>query len=235
MSDFHEEFEGQAAGAASSPKVEPVATDPSDASASSPEVEVETSDVDAAVGGAGYGASPTEPATEVTGEDSDLAEALDGLSASEPGDEAASSPAVEVEDKAAQYLALAQRTQADFENFRKRAARDAALAEQRGVIKLVKGLLPAIDNLERAITHAPAEDPLLEGIKFVLSDLLAALGRAGIESFDPAGATFDPTLHEAVAQFPKEGVDPGTVVEVYQQGYRLGDTVLRPARVVVSA
>jgi molecular chaperone GrpE len=228
VSDFHEEFEGQAAGA------EPVAAGPRDPAAPSlkldGEAEVETADVDAAVGGAGYGHSPAEPAVEVGPEEPAVAEALNAVASPEGAE-----PGPSADAAAAQYLALAQRTQADFENFRKRAARDAALAEQRGVIKLVKGLLPAVDNLERAISHAAAEDPLLDGIKFVLSDLLAALSRAGIESFDPAGESFDPTLHEAVAQFPKEGVDAGTVVEVYQQGYRLGDTVLRPARVVVSA
>ena len=67
------------------------------------------------------------------------------------------------------------------------------------------------------------------------ADVIAALGRVGIESFNPAGEPFDPQHHEAVAQQPVEGAEPGTVVEVYQRGYRLRETVLRPARVVVSA
>jgi molecular chaperone GrpE len=145
----------------------------------------------------------------------------------------------ELKQKAGEYLALAQRTQADFENFRKRAARDASLATQRGATKLAKELLPAVDNLERAIAHAPEaagedEDAFVAGVKAVHDDLIAALQRAGIERYSPEGERFDPTLHEAVAQQPFEGFDPGTVVEVFQRGYRLGESVLRPARVVVA-
>jgi molecular chaperone GrpE len=143
--------------------------------------------------------------------------------------------------KADQYLELAQRTQADFENFRKRAARDAAAAQARGVAKLAKELLPAVDNLDRALEAAQCsgngaddERTLISGIKLVHTDVLAALARVGIEPFDPTGEPFDPQRHEAVAQQPVEGVEPGTIVEVYQRGYRLGDTILRPARVVVA-
>ncbi|HEX3831827.1 MAG TPA: nucleotide exchange factor GrpE [Solirubrobacteraceae bacterium] len=144
--------------------------------------------------------------------------------------------------KADEYLQLAQRTQADFENFRKRAARDAAIAKERGATKLALELLPAVDNLERALEHAPVEsDPthpdngaFVSGIRHVHSDLVAALQRAGIERYSPEGEQFDPTLHEAVAQQPVEGYEPGTVVEVFQRGYRIGDSVVRPARVVVA-
>jgi molecular chaperone GrpE len=139
--------------------------------------------------------------------------------------------------KADDYLGIAQRKQAEFENFRKRAARDATAAQERGATKLAKELLPAVDNLERALQHAP-EDPdehgFVAGVKHVHSDLIAALQRVGIEQFSPQGERFDPTLHEAVAQTPIEGADPGTVVEVYQRGYRVGETVVRPARVVVA-
>jgi molecular chaperone GrpE len=143
--------------------------------------------------------------------------------------------------KADQYLELAQRTKADFENFRKRAARDAAAAQERGVAKLAKDLLPAVDNLDRALEAAQssgngAEDvsTLISGIKLVHADVIAALARVGIEPFDPVGEQFDPQHHEAVAQQPVEGAEPGTIVEVYQRGYRLGDTILRPARVLVA-
>jgi molecular chaperone GrpE len=141
--------------------------------------------------------------------------------------------------KSEEYLALAQRTQADFENFRKRASRDAAVATQRGAMKLAKELLPAVDNLERALEHAPeqaseAESAFISGIQHVHSDLIAALQRAGIERYSPEGEPFDPTLHEAVAQQPFDGYEPGTVVEVFQRGYRIGESVVRPARVVVA-
>ncbi|WP_081425228.1 nucleotide exchange factor GrpE [Conexibacter woesei] len=147
-------------------------------------------------------------------------------------------------EKADEYLALAQRTQADFENFRKRMARDVKAAEARGIGKLAKELLPALDNLDRALAAAETpgeggsgapEHHLTAGIRLVHDELLAALGRAGIERFSPQGERFDPNLHEAMVQQPVEGAESGTVVEVYQSGYRLDGLVLRPARVVVAA
>jgi len=136
-----------------------------------------------------------------------------------------------------EYLALAQRTQADFENYRKRVAREAAAAQERGVSGLAKELLPALDNLDRAIEAAAQDDPLLQGVRLVRSELSAALARAGIDSFNPLGEPFDPEVHEAVATAAQEpgGKPSGTVVEVYQAGYRLGASIIRPARVVVAA
>jgi molecular chaperone GrpE len=144
--------------------------------------------------------------------------------------------------KADQYLELAQRTQADFENYRKRAARETAAAQQRGIAKLAKELLPAVDNLDRALAAAKsapsgdggAEDSLISGVKLVHAEVLAALARAGVERFSPQGERFDPVCHEAMAQQPADGAEPGTVIEVYQCGYRLGEAVLRPARVLVA-
>jgi molecular chaperone GrpE len=135
------------------------------------------------------------------------------------------------------YLALAQRTQADFENYRKRVAREAAAARDRGVGSLAKELLPALDNLDRALEAAAEDDPLLQGVRLVRTELKAALARAGIQSFCPLGEQFDPSLHEAVATAaqPPGGAASGIVVEVYQDGYRLGEGILRPARVVVAA
>jgi molecular chaperone GrpE len=148
-------------------------------------------------------------------------------------------------EKADQYLELAQRTKADFENYRKRALREARAAEERGVVKLARELLPAVDNLDRALAAAEAANPepgqdengadtLISGIKLVHADVIAALARAGIEAFSPQGEQFDPQHHEAVAQQPVDGTQAGTIVEVYQRGYRLGESVLRPARVVVA-
>jgi molecular chaperone GrpE len=139
--------------------------------------------------------------------------------------------------KADEYLELAQRTRADFENYRKRAARETAAAQQRGVIKLVRELLPAVDNLDRAVEAVDGsqdDDELVSGIKLVHAEVIAALGRAGVERFSPEGERFDPEHHEAVAQQPVEGAESGTVAEVYQRGYRLGDSVIRPARVLVA-
>ncbi len=152
--------------------------------------------------------------------------------------------------RADEYLALAQRTQADFENYRKRAAREARAAEDRGVTRVTRELLPALDNLGRALSAAGVagnggrsepegaatpEPDLAAGIRLIHDELLAALARVGIEVYTPDGEPFDPQQHEAMAQQPVEGAAPGTVVEVYQSGYRLGGSVLRPARVVVAA
>jgi molecular chaperone GrpE len=139
--------------------------------------------------------------------------------------------------KADEYLELAQRTQADFENYRKRAAREAGAAQERGVLKLAKELLPAVDNLDRAVEAVESSSngsDLLAGIKLVHAEVLAALARVGVEPFDPVGEPFDPACQEAVAQQPIDGAEPGTVAEVYQRGYRLGESVIRPARVLVA-
>jgi molecular chaperone GrpE len=141
-------------------------------------------------------------------------------------------------EKADEYLDLAQRTKADFENYRKRAARETAAAQERGVVKLALELLPAVDNLDRALEATDGSgdsENLVSGLKLVHAGVLAALARVGIEPYSPQGEEFDPQLHEAVAQQPVEGAQPGTIVEVYQRGYRLGDSVLRPASVVVAA
>ncbi len=140
--------------------------------------------------------------------------------------------------KADAYLDLAQRTQADFDNYRKRMTREVRAAEARGIGKLARELLPALDNLERAVAAVESADPehhLSAGIKLVTAELSAALGRTGIEGYSPAGEPFDPTRHEAVAQHPVEGAESGTVVQVLQSGYRLGESILRPARVIVAS
>jgi molecular chaperone GrpE len=139
-----------------------------------------------------------------------------------------------VEAERDKYLELAQRTQADFENYRKRAAKEAAAAGSRAKAGLVRELLPVLDNLERALDHADEGDPLLAGLRLVHSDLVGVLQRSGVEAFDPRGEAFDPTLHEALSTRPQDGEHPGTVVEVVEKGYRLNETILRPARVVVS-
>ena len=149
----------------------------------------------------------------------------------------------ELQAKAAErdeYLALAQRAQADFENYRKRAAKDVAASEGRGVAKLARELLPALDNLALALSAAESgaetehDRKLFEGIRLVESDLSGALARVGIEAYSPEGEAFDPEQHEAMAKQPVEGAASGTVAEVYQRGYRLNGSVLRPARVVVA-
>jgi molecular chaperone GrpE len=142
-----------------------------------------------------------------------------------------------------EYLELAQRTKADFENYRKRMAAEVEAAVARGKAEVVRGLVGVIDNLERALAAAgieagaevPPEEPLAQGVLLTYRDLNAALSRSGVESYDPAGERFDPSLHEALHTRGEAGVEPGTVIEVMQKGFSLDGQVLRPARVVVSA
>jgi len=153
--------------------------------------------------------------------------------------------AAAVQDDAAKFLELAKRTQADFENYRKRMARENAQASERGAARLAKELLPALDHLELALKSAEghtqqtssagtSEIDVVKGFAMVRDELLAALGKSGIEAFSPEGEPFDPNEHEAMAQQPSEEAEPGTVLEVYQRGYRANGNVLRPARVVVA-
>ena len=149
----------------------------------------------------------------------------------------------DAEQQKDEYLELAQRTKADFENYRKRMAAEVQAAAARGKGELAAGMIGVIDNLERALgavgidpaaEEAPSE-PLAEGFFLTYRELCGVLARTGIESFDPAGERFDPNSHEALQKVPVEGAEPGTVVETMQKGYRLGEQLIRPARVVVSA
>jgi molecular chaperone GrpE len=138
-----------------------------------------------------------------------------------------------VEEQSEDYLELAQRIQADFENYRKRAVREAAQAGERAKSGLIRELLPVVDNLERALASAEdGEQHLAEGVRLVHSELIAVLERNGIEQFDPSGDRFDPSEHEALSV--RNDGEPGVVLEVVERGYRANGTVLRPARVVVS-
>jgi len=186
-------------------------------------------------------------------------------------DEATGAPEAELSEEEAgpadlererdEYLDLAQRTRAELENFRKRSARAAQEAEQRGRAHVARGLVPAVDNLERALQAAgvdlvppdgtglaagEAEEPpsrevsaheaLAAGIALVHSEIVGALRAAGVESFDPAGEKFDPNRHEALSARPAaNGEESGVVAETLQRGYSLGDVLIRPARVVVTS
>jgi molecular chaperone GrpE len=133
-----------------------------------------------------------------------------------------------------EYLDLAQRARADFENYKKRAAREGQDALLRGKTEVGKAVLPALDALDRAL--GAEGDGLAEGVALVHKELVSALAAAGIEAIDPTGVAFDPNLHEALSSRPpQDGEDSGVVVETVQRGYRLGDTLIRPARVVVTS
>jgi molecular chaperone GrpE len=128
------------------------------------------------------------------------------------------------------------RAAADLENLRKRQKReiDDAKLESKG--RVLKEMLPVVDNLERAIEHATAQagsNPIIEGVQLVLRQFLTAFERLDVTPVEAAGQPFDPNLHEAISQ-QESDAPPGTVVQVLQRGYRSGERLLRPALVVVA-
>lgn len=168
----------------------------------------------------------------------------------------------DIERERDEYLDLARRTKADFDNYRRRIAGEAREAEQRGRAAIARELIPVLDNLERALavaentTDRPQADDrvrggmkaddrvrgtataafsLAEGVRLVREELAGVLRRNGIESYEPTGEQFDPHLHEAMMMRPAPGDDAGKVLEVLEKGYRANGEVLRPARVVVGA
>jgi molecular chaperone GrpE len=128
-----------------------------------------------------------------------------------------------------------KRVAAEFDNYRKRVARDQELTAARATESLVKNLLPVLDDLERALEAAEQheEAKLEEGVALVHRALADLLKRQGLQEIETEGA-FDPHKHEALLAQPSEAAE-GSVIQVTQKGYRLGDLVLRPARVIVSA
>jgi molecular chaperone GrpE len=135
------------------------------------------------------------------------------------------------------HLDALRRMAADFDNYKKRQARERDQIVQEANKRLVVELLPVLDDLERALdafaTHGA--EAVQEGVALVHRALRTTLEKEGVSPIDPKGARFDPQEHEALASLPAAGVEEGTVIEVVQRGFRLGDRVLRPARVVVAA
>jgi molecular chaperone GrpE len=170
--------------------------------------------------------------------DEDPANEREQLEAKEGAEQAeeAEDPLASVQRERDEYLDLARRAQADFENYRKRAAREAAASGERAKSGLVRELLPVVDNLERALASAQeGEQHLAEGVRLVHSALMAVLERNGVEQFDPSGDRFDPGEHEALSMREQDGAQSGLVIDVVEKGYRSNGSILRPARVVVSA
>ena len=128
-----------------------------------------------------------------------------------------------------------RRVAADFDNYRKRVAREQTQILARSGERVVAKLLPVLDDLERALDAAEhhEEVKVLEGVRMTKDALAAVLTSEGVEEI-PADGPFDPHVHEALMTQPTEGVEPGHVAHVIQRGYRIGDAVLRPARVVVA-
>jgi molecular chaperone GrpE len=146
----------------------------------------------------------------------------------------------EAEQQRDEYLDLAKRTKADFENFRKRMSADVLAATGRGKAEVLRDVLPVLDDLERALQaegldpDGDSPDGLAHGVLLVFRSLRDSLAKHGIEAVDPNGEKFDPQVHEALSTLATEGVESGTVVETMQKGYRLGEQLIRPARVVVA-
>ena len=147
----------------------------------------------------------------------------------------------EAEAKRDEYLDIARRAQADFENYRKRMAAEVQAAALRGKAEVARGVVPVLDDLERALQAAgldpegDSDDPLAHGVLLVFRNLRETLGRSGIEVVDPKGEKFDPNFAEALSTVQVEGTEAGVVVEVMQKGYRFEGHLIRPAMVVVAA
>ena len=135
--------------------------------------------------------------------------------------------------KAEEYLNLAQRVQADFDNFRRRNQSVRADAYEDGARDLVKTLLPVVDNLERALAAESTDDTLKAGVAMVYKQLMDVLQKRGVEVIDRPGEVFDPNLETAVLQGTEEDGEKGTVCQVLQKGYRMGGVILRSAMVKV--
>jgi molecular chaperone GrpE len=130
------------------------------------------------------------------------------------------------------------RSAADLDNFRKRSRKDVEEARADARSRVLKEMLPVIDNLDRAVTHAEATggdtSAILDGIKLVLRQFGQAFERCEVTAVEAEGKPFDPNLHEAISQQPSADVPPGTVLQVLQRGYQIGGRLLRPALVVVA-
>jgi molecular chaperone GrpE len=135
------------------------------------------------------------------------------------------------------------RTLAEMENLRRRTEREVADAKTYGVTAFARDMLTVVDNLARALEHLPAEaraaaDPqiqsVIEGVEITARDLEAVLGRHGVKKLDPKGQKFDPNFHQAIFEAPDETLPAGSVAQVVQTGWTIGDRVLRPAMVGVS-
>jgi molecular chaperone GrpE len=141
----------------------------------------------------------------------------------------------EAEAKRDEYLADLQRLAAEFENYRKRAARDQERLVAHAHERLVRELLPVLDDLERTLEAAERHEDaaLVDGVRLVERSLRKALEKEGLSEIATDG-TFDPHVHEALMTQKRDDAEPGAVVDVAQRGYRLGDKVVRPARVIVA-
>ncbi len=153
-----------------------------------------------------------------------------------PPDPAALAQALEVKTaECEEYKDMLLRARAEFDNYRKRMQREVERLRKTATEALIRDLLPVMDNLERAVAHAEeAPRAFAEGVTMVLTQLRDALTARGLEAIPATGCPFDPEVHEALSQLPSEEHPAGIVLDEYQRGYRIGDYLVRPAKVVVS-
>ncbi len=135
-----------------------------------------------------------------------------------------------------QYLDALQRLKAEFDNFRKRNDRERQSIATGATREVVRGLLPVMDNLERAVAALGDQgEQIVAGLEMVRGQLAALLAGHGVEEIPASGEQFDPTVHEAIASTPSPVHPEGTVIQVIEKGYRQADHVLRPTRVVIAS
>lgn len=135
-----------------------------------------------------------------------------------------------VADELAERTADLQRLQAEFANYRRRVERDRQAVAEQALGSVLFGLLPILDDIDRARAHGEVEG----GFKLVADGLETTLAKLGLQAFGTAGEPFDPNVHEALTHTLSDDVDEPVCVEIFQPGYRVGDRVLRPARVAVA-
>jgi molecular chaperone GrpE len=140
----------------------------------------------------------------------------------------------EAESKTSEYKDSWLRSQAEFQNYRKRVERDSELTYVSLKGDIVKKILPVLDDLERALQNRPPEDPWANGIELVVRKFQNILESEGVKKIEAIGAEFDPNFHEAISHEPADGVQSGHVIGVVQNGYMIGERVIRPALVRVA-
>ncbi|MGO4706039.1 nucleotide exchange factor GrpE [Microvirga sp. 2MCAF38] len=169
--------------------------------------------------------------------------AVDAVPGAEASEQPAHDPIAALDAERQEIKDKLLRTLADMENLRRRTEREVADARTYGVTNFARDMLTVVDNIRRAIESVPAEAKaaadsalkgLIDGIELTERDFLKALERHGVKKLDPEGEKFDPNLHQAMFEMPKPDVPAGTVVQVMQSGYVIGDRVLRPALVGVA-
>jgi molecular chaperone GrpE len=172
-------------------------------------------------------AQPEESETPETGETVNIEVKADEL-------ESLTQKLAEAEAKSAENLDGWQRAVAEFQNYKKRMERDRETDKALMKGELIRKVLPVLDDLERAMRNRPEQDAWANGIELITRKLQSVLEAEGIERIDAQGKPFDPNYHEAISYEPAEGVESGCIIAIIQNGYMLGDRVVRPALVRVA-